>query len=224
MITERLKYNRKVHEQIGKFIELFPELRYGQILGSLGMTYPNDVFNDEPQVLHERMVAKEKELGWYDKLNASENANVLPINQTRDVLLIYETYMPLYGRWVEEEDVCRKNGWNIKGYYDIDILKIENIRGRTYYALEEIGYAKPFAKYRLIDGQEVSLNTDNIVSVKNVVLVNFWKDDDENNNYIIFLNKNDRIVNEVKDEEIKKSAQKLLGTKLSLVYGEKQIW
>ena len=216
MITERLKYNRKVHEHIGKFIELFPELRYGQILGSLGMTYPNDVFNDEPQVLHERMVAKEKELGWYDKLNA-ETKSDLPIKQTRDVLLTFETYIPFDGEWSEGEDICYDNGWDIKGYYDINILKIDTIRGRTYYAVEEIGYAKPFVKYRLIDGQEISLNVYNIHSVKNVVLVNYWKNGDEENNYIIFLNENDRIVNEVKNEEIKKRAQKLLGEKVTLI-------
>ena len=134
MITERLKYNRKVHEHIGKFIEQFPELRYGQILGSLGMTYPNDVFNDEPQVLHDRMVAKEKELGWYDKLN-TETKSDLPIKQTRDVLLTFETYIPFDGEWSEGEDICSDNGWDIKGkntdesFFSISVVREKN---KTY--------------------------------------------------------------------------------------------
>ena len=58
-MTERYKFNRKIHEQIGKFVKMFPELRYGQILGSLGMTYPYDVFNDESETLYKRMLVKE---------------------------------------------------------------------------------------------------------------------------------------------------------------------
>lgn len=223
-MTERYKFNRKIHEQIGKFIKQFPELRYGQILGSLGMTYPYDVFNDESETLYKRMLVKEKEMGWYDNLN-DETKSALPFKQTRDVLIGYETLIPFDDEeYTEPEQVCSKNGWHIKIYNDLDIFSIRTMHGREYFALDEMRGRPKMARYKLIDGNEIELNPDFITEIKPAVFVHFWKDGDEEMDYAIFLKRNDRVVNEVEDEEVKNKAQRLVGTKLSSLYGDKQIW
>ena len=223
-MTERYKFNRKIHEQIGKFVKMFPELRYGQILGSLGMTYPYDVFNDESETLYKRMLVKEKELGWNEKLNKDTNTD-FPFKQTRDVLIGYETLIPFDdGEYTEPEQVCSKNGWHIKIYNDLDILSIRTMHGREYFALDEIHGRPKMVRYKLIDGNEIDLNPDFITEIKPAVFVHFWKDGDEEMNYSIFLKRNDRVVNEIEDEEVRNKAQRLTGTKLSLLYGDKQIW
>ena len=219
-MTERYKFNRKIHEQIGKFIKQFPELRYGQILGNLGMIYPNDVFNDESETLYKRMLVKEKELGWNEKTDTN-----LPFKQTRDVLIGYETLIPFdSGEYTEPELVCSKNGWHIKIYNDLDILSIRTMHGREYFALDEMRGRPKMVRYKLIDGNEIELNSDFITEIKPAVFVHFWKDGDEEMDYSIFLKKNDRVVNEIEDEEVKNKAQRLIGTKPSLLYGDKQIW
>lgn len=219
-MTERYKFNRKIHEQIGKFIKQFPELRYGQILGNLGMIYPNDVFNDESETLYKRMLVKEKELGWNEKTDTN-----LPFKQTRDVLIGYETLIPFdSGEYTEPELVCSKNGWHVKIYNDLDILSIRTMHGREYFALDEMRGRPKMVRYKLIDGNEIELNSDFITEIKPAVFVHFWKDGDEEMDYSIFLKKNDRVVNEIEDEEVKNKAQRLIGTKLSLLYGDKQIW
>lgn len=224
-MTERYKFNRKIHEQIGKFVKMFPELRYGQILSSLGMAYPNDVFNDESETLYKRMLVKEKELGWNEKMNGDETNTNLPIKQTRDVLIGYETLIPFDdGEYTEPELVCSKNGWHIKIYDDLDILSIRTMHGREYFALDEMRGRPKMVRYKLIDGNQIDLNPDFITEIKPAVLVHFWKDGDEEMNYTLFLKRNDRVVNEIEDEEVKNKAQRLVGTKLSLLYGDKQIW
>lgn len=224
-MTERYKFNRKIHDQIGKFIKQFPELRYGQILGNLGMIYPNDVFNDESETLYKRLLSKEKEIGWYDRMNGDETNANLPFKQTRDVLIGYETLIPFdSGEYTEPELVCSKNGWHIKIYDDLDILSIRTMHGREYFALDEMRGRPKMIRYKLIDGNEIELNSDFITEIKPAVFVHFWKDGDEEMDYSIFLKKNDRVVNEIEDKEVKNKAQRLIGTKLSLLYGDKQIW
>lgn len=202
MSENRFRNNNKVHEEVGKAITAFPDLRYCQILRNLDIINEKDNFYEEPDETYNKVVMSEIELGWHKTLNREDNG--FPIKQTRDILLRDSSVWQI-GDTEENNTITKKNGWDINVYDGFNINMVEMFNGRQYFVMDDRYYNKDFTLYTEVSGKNIFLNNSQICSITPVNLV-VAKHEEKDKFYYFFINKNDRVITDVDDEEVTKKA------------------